>query len=116
MFLKITHGETNLQHDFFFLKRPEKKIDTRKSRKGVSRNAKNPVKMEQTRNKDDALRTKHETKHRRKDGSKNQRLHFVFKKLTTEIFEFVWAKERYGDERRRKKRRMRSRTKEREEK
>ena len=54
----------------FFFTRPEKKIDTRTSRKGISRNAKNQQKVEETRNKDHAMRKKHETKHRRKEGSK----------------------------------------------
>ena len=47
------------------------------------------------------MRKKHETQHRRKDGSKIKTL-FRLHKLTTEIFEFVWEKNTYGDEEKQK--------------
>ena len=55
--------------------------------------------MEQTRNKEDAMRKNMRQKTQKKRGFKNQRPQFVFKKkLTIEDFEFVWARNRYVDE------------------
>ena len=46
--------------------------------------------MEQTRNKDDAMR-KNMRQNTEEKSVQKSKTHFVFKKLTTEIFEFVWA-------------------------
>ena len=89
---RVSFKKKNLQllpnNATFFCTRPEKKIDTRKPRKGISRNAKNQKK----RNKDDAMRKNMRQNTEEKRVQKSKTPFRLQKKLTTENFEFVWAK------------------------
>ena len=83
----------------FFVRGPKRRLIQENQEKQYQETLKNQSKHGTDKEQGPRNEERHETKHRRKEGSKNQRHHFVFKKkMTTEDFEFVCARNRYGDE------------------